>query len=399
MENQIKAFKKYVFLAIGLLLLVVVGFNTIEDNDAGEILVIQSVTGDLKVVYEPGPTWQGLGKVTKYRKSSQIYFLAPEDKKLYGSEDDKSLPVKFNDGGHARISGSMRIDLPMNPEKMKKVHSTFRSQEGIENQLVNTNISKSIFMTGPLMSSKESYAEKRNDLIFYIEDQSSKGVYKTKTTIIKEMDELTDKEKTVSKVEIVNINGVPFRQEKSSIEEFGIRLYNIAINDIMYSKDVEAQIQTQQRSIMQVQTAIANAKRAEQDAITTAKQGEADAAKAKWEQEVLKAKTVTAAEAAKDVAMLEVQTAEFNKQRDIKVGEGEAAKKKLVMQADGALTQKLQTYERVQKNWADAYARYSGNVVPLYQTGGAGGNGGINFMEVMGAKAAKDLTLDLKASK
>jgi hypothetical protein len=28
--------------------------------------------------------------------------------------------------------------------------------------------------------------------------------------------------------------------------------------------------------------------------------------------------------------------------------------------------------------------------------GGHGGNGAVNFMEMMGAKAAKDLTLDLK---
>lgn len=254
-QEFVQKVKRY---SIGILLLFLGLFavtNIVEDNDAGEILVIQMLNGDLKVVYEPGPTLQWFGKVTRYKRSSQIYFLAPKEKSLYGSEEDKSLPVKFNDGGHARVSGSMRIDLPTNPVKMMKVHSTYRSQEGIESQLVSTNISKSIFMTGPLMSSKESYAEKRNDLIYYIEDQSSKGVYKTKTIAVKELDPLTNAEKTVSKVEIVNVNGSPFRQEKSSIEEFGIRLYNIAINDIIYDKAVENQIQTQQRSIMQVQTA------------------------------------------------------------------------------------------------------------------------------------------------
>ena len=34
-------------------------------------------------------------------------------------------------------------------------------------------------MTGPLMSSKESYAEKRNELLRLMEDQVQRGVYRT----------------------------------------------------------------------------------------------------------------------------------------------------------------------------------------------------------------------------
>ncbi len=150
--------------------------------------------------------------------------------------------------------------------------------------------------------------------------------------------------------------------------------------------------------IQTVQTAIANAKRAEQDAITVEQQGKADAAKAKWDQEVIKAKAVTEAQQFKEVAELDVKTAAAEKQANILRGEGEGAYKRAVMAGDGALGQKLATYEKVQKFWADAFAAYTGNVVPLYQTGGSAGgaaNGGFNFMEIMGAKAAKDLSLDL----
>jgi regulator of protease activity HflC (stomatin/prohibitin superfamily) len=397
---MVQNLRKYGLWLLGLMVATWATLNMVEVNGAGEILVIQGLDGNLKVVYKAGPTGQFFGDVTRYRKSSQIYFLAPEDKKLVGTEEDKSLPVKFNDGGHAWISGSIRVDLPLDEAKMKKVHSTYGSQESVQSQLVNTNVSKSIFMTGPLMSSKESYAEKRNDLIYYIEDQSSKGVYKTKTVITKEPDPLSGVEKNVSRVEIVLVNGSPFRQEKSSIEEYGIRLHNISINDIRYDDTVEGQIQNQQKSIMQVQTAIANAKRAEQEAITTAKQGEANAATAKWEQEVIKAKMVTQAEARNAQAELDVRTAALNKQKAILEGEGEAAKKRLVMQADGALTQKLLTYERVMANWAKSIGEYQGNWVPLYTSGG-GNNGStpFNIMETLGAKAARDLAIDLSNKK
>jgi hypothetical protein len=149
-----------------------------------------------------------------------------------------------------------------------------------------------------------------------------------------------------------------------------------------------------------VQTSRATAQKAIQDAITTKAKGEADAAKAKWEQEVIKAKNITKAESDKAVAQLAMETAALNKQRDILEGEGIAAKKRLVMAADGALNEKLAAYVKVQQAWATAFANYGGNVVPLYQTGGANGkNGAVDFMEIMGARSARDLMLDLSNKK
>lgn len=390
--------KKSILLGIAGFLLLFSLFSVgkmFEDIDAGEIVVIQDAfDGELHVYTQPEVVWQGWGKATHYKKSNTFWFAAPSDK----DDKDKSIPVKWNDGGHATISGSVRYDLPTDYKQMVALHSTFGSQEAIENTVIKTNIEKAIYLTGPLMTSKESYAERRNDLIFYIEDQASKGVYKTKQVDVKEIDPITSTEKNTTKVEIqIDSNGVFRRQEASPVASSGIRLYNISINGITYDKNVEAQIATQQQAIMQVQTAIANSKRAEQEALTTAKQGEADATKAKWEQEVIKAKMVTEAEAAKAVAELAVQTAQLNKQKSILEGEGEAAKKRLVMQANGALEQKLDAYIQTQRYWAEAFSKYTGNFVPTVQTGGSGSGGNaLNFMELMGAKAARELSLDLK---
>lgn len=364
-----------------------------EQNDAGEIVIIQDpFDGELHVYTQPGYQPQFWGKATHYKKSNQFWFSFTEQ------DSSKAIAVKWNDGGHAVISGSIRYDLPTDEATLIHIQSTFGSQEAIENSLIKTNIEKAIYMVGPLMSSKEAYAEKKNDLIFYIEDQASKGVYKTKQINIKIKDELTGEEKMTTKVEICqDSSGKAIRQEESPIAKYGVNLYNISINNMLFDATVEAQIRTQQQSIMSVQTAIANAKRAEQDAITTAKQGEANAASAKWEQEVIKAKLVTQAEANKQVAALEVQTAALNKQKQILEGEGEAAKKRLVMQANGALEQKLDAWVRSQQYWAEALGKYQGNISPLYYNGnGLTGNAALSFMEIMSAKAAKDLTLDLK---
>jgi regulator of protease activity HflC (stomatin/prohibitin superfamily) len=395
MDKQVKKVVSIVVVSILTLTALIVIPKLWEDVDAGEVVIIQDpIDGDLHVYTEPGFVWQGMGKATHYRKSNQFWFSAPQKE----GELNLSIPVKWNDGGHANISGSVRYDLPMEKESLIKIHSIFGSQDAIEAQLIKTNIEKAIYMTGPLMTSKESYAEKRNDLIYYIEDQASRGVYKTKQIEVKEVDGLTNEEKMVTKVEIVEKNpGQPIRQEESPIKSYGVRLYNISINGIEYDKTVEKQIQTQQQAIMNVQTAIANAKKAEQDAITIAKQGEAEAAKAKWEQEVIKAKMVTQAEAQRKVAEEDVKTAELNKRRDILEGEGIAAKKKLVMQADGALEQKLAAWRFSEEKKWEAFSKFSGNMVPLYQSGnGTNNNNAMNWMEIMGMKAAKDLNLDLK---
>lgn len=394
MQNQVKKVVTIVVVSVLVLTTLFIAPKLFEDVDAGEVVVIQDpFDGELHVNTEPGFVWQGGGRATHYRKSNQFWFSAPTDE----NSTNLSIPVKWNDGGHASISGSVRYDLPTDQESLIKIHSIFGSQEALETQLIKTNIEKAIYMTGPLMTSKESYAEKRNDLIFYIEDQASRGVYKTKQIEVKEVDGLTNEEKMVTKVEIVEKTpGQPIRQEESPIKSYGVRLYNISINGIEYDKSVEKQIQTQQQAIMNVQTAIANAKKAEQDAITIAKQGEAEAAKAKWEQEVVKAKMVTQAEAQRKVAEEEVKTAELNKRRDILEGEGIAAKKRLVMQADGALEQKLAAWKFSEEKKWDAFSKFSGNMVPLYQSGSSNGNNAMNWMEIMGMKAAKDLNLDLK---
>lgn len=402
-EMGFKTIVKIVGAAILAIVCIFMVPSLMEEVDAGEIVVVQMpLSGQLNVYSEAGWVWQGGGKATHYKKSNQFWFLSGKDQLTNGvhPEDtlNMALPAIWNDGGKSFISGSVRYDMPLTDEEIVKVHSIFGSQDAIERQLVKTNMEKSTFLSGPLMTSKESYAERRSDLISLIEDQANKGVYKTKVISEDTADPLTGEIKKENKVIILEKDLVVQRQEQSTISFYGLRLYNVSIKNIEYHPDVEKQIKTQQESIMSVQTAIANAKRAEQDVITVQKQGEADAAKAKWEIEVTKAKLVTEAESRKAVAMLDKETAELNRQKLILEGQGEAEKKRLIMAADGALDPKLKAWLQAQQYWADAFSKYTGNMVPLYSSGGyPGGNGnaGINFMELMGVKAAKDLMLDL----
>jgi hypothetical protein len=122
---------------------------------------------------------------------------------------------------------------------------------------------------------------------------------------------------------------------------------------------------------------------------------------AKWEQEKLKAAAVTIAEKVRDSSELMAAAAAFIKKEQTLLGEGEGARKRAVMMANGALEQKIEAWKFAQQVWADAFAKYGGSIVPQIVSGGSGtgtnGQNGMNqIMEMIGIQAAKSLSLDMK---
>ena len=403
--------KRVIKIVVGIILCIILAVGALrvfENVPADRIVVIQApLSGKLTWYTDPGLKWQGWGKVTSYKKSFQYWFSSMADQ---GKKEDQSIETRFNDGGHAKISGSVRVDLPTDPDKLTALHTRYGSQEAIDQELIRPTFERSIYMSGPLMSSAESYSDRRNQLINFIEDQATNGMYKTTTHMQRTKDPITGNEKTISVVDLVpdpKAVGGYQRSEPSPVSEFGLKAYNLSINNIKYDKTVDEQIQTQQRAIMQVQTAIAESRQAEQSALTAEQLGKAEATKAKWSQEAIKAKAVTegeqqkevaklAAEKRRDVAKLDRDAAEFYKQGQVLKGEGDAAYKKMVIEADGALAQKLQTLENIIGIEAREFGKQKW--VPEIQMGGVGDNNtnqAVNMMNLLSVQALKSLGLDI----
>jgi hypothetical protein len=376
--------RRVLLIGLGALVLVFLFFSgkLVENVDNSEIVIVQSpFTGKVSIYTTPGPVMQSFGDATHYKKSHQFWFSKNPDE---GKEEDQSIKIRFNDGGHGLISGSVRWYMPSDPSAILKLHTDFGSQEAIEQQLVRQVVTKSVYMTGPLMSSKESSAEKRNDLLSYIEDQCINGVYRTRQEDVKIHDDLMNTDKTVTVVKIIEQGNVPLRQEKSALASYNVTLQGLAINSIAYDDEVEAQIKVQQQAYMQVQTAIANSKKAEQDAITAELQGKAAAAKAKWEQEVLKAQAITQAEQERDVAKLAAETAQLAAQKVKTDAEAQSyANSKLV--SAGLTPQERAQFEKDTK--IGVAAELAKITLPSTYMAGGGGNGQASMLEsLLGVK-------------
>jgi regulator of protease activity HflC (stomatin/prohibitin superfamily) len=380
-----------------IIFLIFAMFHVFTVLDAGEVMVIQYPNGQVSVKTESGMYGQWFGTVTRYKRREQYSFSNRKDQGVGG---DQSLKIQFNDGGSAKISGVVSWEMPLVPEKILHIHKEFRSQEGVDQQLIRPAIENAMFMTGPLMSSTESAGERRSELLQFITDQAQNGIYRTER-IKKKIVDITGSEKEVTVSEIkLNSSGLPAREAASPLSTFSISMFPATINEIVYDPKVQSQIDKRQEQITEVQQAIAQAKKAEQQAITAAKQGEAAAAEAKWKQEVIKAQAVTQAEQERAVAELAVKTADLKKKTAELEGEGEGAKRRAIMGADGGLEKKLDAYVKVQQIWAEAFKEHQGPMVPSVVMGGNGsganavGSAGA-LVDMLTAKTAKELAVDM----
>ena len=389
MERPELSLRNLLYVGLGILVIVLLSFSgkMIENVDNADIVIIQSVfTGNISIYSTPGPVAQNFGTATHYKKTSQFWFSKHNDE---GTTEDLSIKIRFNDGGHGQISGSVRWYMPTDDKGILKLHTDFGSHAAIEQQLIRQAVTKAVYMTGSLMSSKESSAEKRNDLLAYIEDQSMNGVYRTTQEEVKVHDDLMNTDKTITVVRIVETDGKPIRQEVSSIKIYNVNLQGLALNSIDYDEEVEKQIKVQQQAYMQVQTAIANSKKAEQDAITTELQGKALAAKAKWEQEVLKAQAVTQAQQEKEVAALSAQTAVLLAQKIKTDADAESYKNTKMVSAGLTPQQKAQFEMDTKIGVAEALSKLQ--LPTTYLAGEGGGNKGGSMLEsILGVKLLED---------
>ena len=373
MELNSKKIWMIVFAVIAIIFLSITP-KMVEYVDNSEVVVIQGVGGGIRVVKEAGPAWQGFGTATHYKKSNQLWF---SKLKHEGDTSDQSIKVRFNDGGHGNISGSIRWYMPSDDKSIIKLHTDFSCQESVEAQLIKQALTKSIYMSGPLMSSKESAAEKRNVLLTYIEDQAIGGIYVTKQEKMK--DSLQDKFQTII---LLDAKGMPKRNdEESLLKKYFVRIEGLVINSIDYDVDVEKQIKQQQQLTMAVQTSIANAQKSTQDAITIAKQGEASAASAKWAQEVIKAKMITEAQQKKEVAALEAQTAIEYAKKVKTESDADSYRNRMLVSAGLTPQEKAQFNMDTQIGVAEAFSKMT--LPSTYIVGGGNGKSGDVLQQIM----------------
>ena len=404
---------KWVALGGAFLVALITLSMTIGINNAGYRTFVQWPSGYTFVKFEPGWYVAAFGTTQEY--PDVITFDYDKSNDDEASMTQLGISVRYQDGGLGTIFGKDRFALPSDEMTMLKLHKAFRSSEGVANKLIKPVTEEATNLTAGLLTSEGAYAEQRGQFIQWSQAQIANGKYQTK--LVRKLVKGDDGKEVWKRVPTIDLNkeNQPIILS-SDLKEYGIVLMGHQITDWDFESKTLKQISTKREATMAIITAKANAERAKQDAITIKEQGIANVAKAKYEQEVEKVKAVVVAEREKEVAVINATrqvdiaaqqkleaeqkklAASEYKQEQILRGEGDGEYKRLVIEADGALTQKLATYEYVSKLYADALAKH--RLVPDISFGSAGADGGqgnaaTSLINMLNVKTAKDLSLDM----
>lgn len=420
-KNQLiwKLLKVFGMPFIGFLVIWFVIDHSVGVNSAGDRTVIQYLNGGLSVRFTPGVYWKWFGHVQTY--PDVITFDFDRSSASSGATiDQKGIGVRYGqDGGTGAVYGIARFLLPSDESSMILIHKEFKSAQGVAFKTIKTVTEEAMNLTASLMSSEDAYATKRANFTDLARRQISNGPFITEQKAVEVKDELTGKMTygVISVVKNDSSTNLPLHNY-SDLKKYNITLSGLQLGDPDFEPKTLEQIASKREATNAIITGKANAERAKQDAITAEEQGRAKVVTARYEKEVEKERATVDAQREKEVAEIKAQqlvevakqtkleaeqkkfAANEYKQEQILLGQGEAERKRLVMEADGALAQKINAWIKVN----DVYAKEFGKQkwVPEVMMGGhATGEGNNNAGDLIGllmTKTAKDLALDLKVT-
>lgn len=382
-------------------------------NDAGERTVIQYPTGKLLVKFTPGIYFKAFGTTEVY-KDVITFDFDKDPSSTPTSLNYTGIAVRYQDGGTGKVFGKARFALPDNEEQMIRLHKDFRSNDAVAYKLIKTLSEESMNLTAGLMTSEESYAEKRGIFTQWAEEQIASGKFFTELKSVVEEQKDT-KERVIRNIPVIKYgtDGQPLHHS-SDFKNYGIKVSGFQITDWDFEQKTLDQISRKREATMGIITAKADAERARQEALTAEEQGKKNVMVDKYAKEQEKIQAVVDAEKEKEVAVtkamqgvLVAEQAKLEaeqkrlaaiayKQEQILRGEGDSEYKRLVMSADGALTAKLDAWKTVHLRYAEAIEKQKW--VPDIQMGSsanASASPATDLIEMLKAQTAKELKLDM----
>lgn len=381
---------------VGFVLALVLAYASIGNNAKTERVVVECpLSGSTSVKFDNGLYFR-LGC------SAHVYSNVLMD------DLDNGVNVRYRDGGKGAIDGLVRIDLPTDEELMLKVHSDFRSERGVTANLLRPEIKQALNLTAGMVTSEEAYATKRDNIQEWASDQIENGVYSV---------EVNSVAGGGSEVVInVDENG-KYIHNSSPFSNYGIKVASFQVTDWTFEPATEEQIQTKRRAEMAEITAKSEAQTAKQEALTVVEQGKKAVAEEEYKQkqknqieiqgaERDKAVAILVAEKAREVnalqeqsAIIDVRTAKQQAQAIKERANAEAYAKRVIIEADGALTQKLEALKYIAEVQANAFAKRAvpTTVVHMGDSSGSNQDAQTNaFMATQLTKNIQALNADLK---
>ena len=438
-------------LSGGIIILAILAFvfaNSFFYAEPGYIYHVRTLTGNEEVVTEVGYKFYPFGRYNSWKRAMTVQSLQGSSGNAIRAEKDSdntsaSLPpmsIMFLDQVDAHAQATVRFSIPSDSESFLKLAHEYRSPENLLRTALMPAFKETLQANASLMSAEEYYSGGRTQFNSEFENQMSNGIFLVKREEVQikssrpakasanaalgtEQEQYGEDSKTVFQVnKVLDADGQPLRKKQRFLE-FGITVVSALVTDMRPNQKFVERMQLKQKA--SADRAIAREQRVqeEEQRLLAIARGEREVAerqaKAKVEQiqktteaETDKQLAITGAEKlkaqaaiAKDTAQINYEKAKIEAETKRTLAEAEAYQKKVILQADNALAQKLDAEIQIQKLWADAFAKRK---VPstVFGSGQSGAPVGSDaevkaFMQMLTLDAAKRLNYerDLKTDK
>lgn len=420
--------------------------NSFFYAEPGYIYHVRTVTGNEAVVTEVGYKFYPFGRYNSWKRAMTVQASQDSTGGVIQAEKDSgsasaSLPplsIMFLDQVDANAEATVRFSIPSDEESFLKLAHEYRSPENLLRTALLPAFKETLQANASLMAAEEYYAGGRTEFNSEFENQMSNGIFLVKREEINvrssrttpgsanaalgtDQEQYGEDSKTIFVVKkVIGSDGQPKRKSQR-FTDFGITVVSALVTDMNPNQKFIERMQLKQKA--SADRAIAREQRVqeEEQRLLAIARGEREVAERQAQAKVEQIQKTTEAETdkqlaitnaeklkaqaaiTKDTAQINLEKARIEAETQRTLAEAEAYQKKVILEADNALAQKLDAEVQIQRLWADAFARRN---VPTNVFGGGQGGAPVGndaetkaFMQMLTLDAAKRLNYDREINK
>lgn len=409
-------------------------------NDAGQCQHVRTIMGSEYAVCSAGWYFEGWGWSNQWPWAITITHTTNPNSD--GSLVNPPLQVRMADNWTGDVTQVTRFEIPQGEEEFLNMSRKFRTPERLISSVLLPAVTSSLDSVSNMFTMEEYYSGgKRDQYKTEFRDAIEEGrpvVRQVTRTIYtgvgfdgatasdsdstRSTSSAGDTTQTVTITEkVLDKNGVALR-EAHDYQEFGIIAASAILENLDPDDTFEDQIKARKEAASRRIVAREQRKEQEEQRLLAIQTGQTDIAKRQAEAEVVQIAKTTDAETTKKLALIEAErmreeariakeTSQINLEKAridaqaVQVAaDAEAYQKRVILEADGALQQKLDALVQINEKWANAAAQIKVPQTVFAGNSGSGTTGNAittveQYMQMMTVKAAKDLQIDTTIKK
>ncbi len=430
--EEIKRAKRVLTTALYGVSFVTVALGAVSYNDAGYCQHVRTIFGTESAVCDTGWYVSAWGTSTSWP-----HFITVQntlDVEADGSAIYPPYKVRLADNWNGDVTQATRFGLPQDASQFLKMARDFRSPERLITTMLKPAVTSSLDSVSNMYTMEEYWAEgKRDEYKSEFAQAVTNGRAEVKQVSLNEagsvirgraaandstvtqddsvMEDTEVRRVYMEKLQDASGNDIRIPHDYS---EYGIVVSQAILENLDPDDKFEERIQARKDAASRRIIAQEERREQEEQRLLAIQKGETDVAvrqaaakteqiQATTEAETQKKLALIAAERQREEAEIAQQTAAINLERAridaeaVQVAADAAAyEKRVILEADGALAQKLAAWTEAQAVWAAAAAKIN---VPATVIGSDGTSGSAlgtvdQFMSMMMVKTARDLQVD-----